>query len=144
MRNYKSKISSKDCVKFYHALYYRMEGIVLLAQYTRLLMVVVETAMTPFWVTKNKKTYFYHHCHRIINRYFQLLIKTLVVSNFRNVADFECECWIAEAVFGTVGSQLIRLVFHTHIFLTVKRCVFYKEFIYKSCLKNHIYLFIKK
>jgi hypothetical protein len=42
------------------------------------------------------------------------------------------------------GSQLLYFVFRTHAFQTAKLCVFCKKFLYESCLKNHINLFLKK
>ena len=49
-----------------------------------------------------------------------------------------------KAAFGRRCSQLLLLVFRAHAFQTAKRCVFCKKFLYKSCLKNHINLFLKK
>ena len=49
-----------------------------------------------------------------------------------------------QGVFGTHFSQPISLVFRTSVFQTVKLCVFFKKFLYESCLKNQINLFLKK
>ena len=50
-----------------------------------------------------------------------------------------------KAVFFAGSSQLPTFVFRAHAFQTTKRCVFFfKKFLYESCLKNHIDLFLKK
>ena len=49
-----------------------------------------------------------------------------------------------KGVFATPFSQPISLIFRTHAFQTAKRCVFFKKFLYESCLKNQINSFLKK